>query len=97
MEREDKNKGQSDDQQPSSGILNSEIKRVESFSPVIIKKRPFTSTVTTVLPSSATIENVREQYLKSRISSPDNPLAVTPRETQGPISVSSFNFAHLTE
>jgi len=106
MEREDNNKDQLDDQQPSPVILNSDAKQVESFSPMRIKKRPVTSTITSVLPSSVNIENAQDQYLKSRISSPENKngkstpnnaLTVTPRETQGPTSVSSFNLAHLTE
>ncbi len=87
-------------------ILNSDTKRIESSSPVIIKRRPVTSTVTAVLPSSVTIVNAQEQYLKSQISSPeskhgkfksDNALAVKPGETQGAISASSFNLDRLTE
>jgi len=87
-------------------ILNSDTKRVESSTPVIIKKRPVTSTITAILPSSVTIVNAQQQYLKSQISSPEkkngksipeNALAVTTGEIQGPISVSSFNLAQLTE
>lgn len=75
--REDKSKDRLDGQQSPYNE--------RQLSPVIIKKRPVTSAVTTVLPSSATIENAQRQYLKSRISSP------------GPISVSSFNPVHLPE
>jgi hypothetical protein len=74
------------------------MNRVKWPSSIITKKSPIISAVPIVLPSPVTNAKMQERKVKSQLSSLESKNdKSTPEENQEPISVSSFNLAHLTK